>query len=745
MKKAKLLIITSIITAMGLIACGRPSRDNSSNSSGGGIVPKDPKIDLVKAHINGLDNFTLSENIISHEQEDEELSVGGLKYQTDANMEIQATVMIGENVNKTVTTMHYTQGIANLTALAESLGISRAALIKNISSASSFEYIDEEKDVAVLQEYNANQVEWSWYSRNDEQYVEYSIEDDGDVYYKYVLDGEGLDIKEVKDALLSIVDNGVYSQEKGGFYLSEEKLEELEVFGDLSAKSAVLAINDKHYPTRLTIDGEEYSSVYFEISNIGNTVVDDKPNPVNPPQCKYRHYTSRYYHQLEGGHRLYCNECDKYLEPKENHTIVNPDGHQFCTKCRKFLNTDSAESGFFKLVDNDTWGYGYQSKDNNRIYISGFYGSSKAKVLRLDSNFIARYYSTYKKLLVFKNYNISDTQLVSAYDYTNLGFSCMKVLRGAIEIFDNVESYEDSTMTNEQYVAFRAAHTPSRAHEVYYVVSNHSTSARETVLSNCEKYVESVCDECHNVTSAYLNTDHHFVYSRVQKIDPDNPCQVRIYKHCDKCNANFQQEERLQSHVNATYVEVDDDYLFLKYGIESDGDHYIEMNCPTCKKQCLIEASSPSHNHASTGDYVNTYEYVNDKLVKDTYVKMIYPHVGEGHICNLENKVVFSVDYLELFFSYNLDSDGNVNSFYYDSYAGNEFYVEGISVDTEYKEDGSMEIHFVEGKPNDLGQLLGTTLAKIVTSADGKDISVLNASLNEVYHVTIGQPLPKKK
>ena len=574
--------------------------------------------------------------------------------------------------------------------------------------------------------------------------MSYAISSSGSVDYDFELDSSVFNINDVKDGLNAIIDAATYSQEKGGFYLNQEQINAIDLFGDMNPQSALLTIDSNYYPSRLSLEVEQYAALYFEIKEVGKTSIDDKPNVAGDPTCEVNHYYSRYYDRTENGHRLYCNNCNAYLEEEQEHVLVHPDGHNFCTKCQSILNTEKIKGSFFDLNEDTSWGYGYRAKDNNRIYVSSFYGSSKARVLRFEDKFRASYYAGSKQLFVFKSYNVNDTQLASAYDFVNLGYSCMKVLHGAIEIFDNIESYEELTMTNEQYVTFRASHTPTRAAEVYYMITDHSSSNKETVLNACEKYVESVCATCNNVTSSYLYSDHQFDRAFVQPVSSEDPCHSHIYRHCKVCNATKMENETIETHSNASYVEVDNEaYLTFKYGLTKDSNaSYVEMDCPTCKKLCLFMDKSPSNRHATTGDYVTTYQYMNDKLVRKSSVKMIYPHLGENHICNIEDKVVVKVANLEFFFDYNLDSAHKVTSFTYDSYVGDEFYIDGVSVDYSTQSDGTRVTLFVEGQPDSGGLILGATIATIKVSSDNKNISIYNASNQIVYQVNIGQALP---
>lgn len=753
MKKAKLLIIVSTIVAMGLVACGhKPSRSDSNVSPDSGsnapidssnFAPKDPKTDLVKENVSKLENFTFMENVVYTSEKDNDFEVGSLTYKLAINETMKATIKMTKDIYRTYSYISLSEGIGNLTALAESLGISRDNLIKNLLSSSSIQRIDEEKDTAIIEELSEEETEWTWYSTTAKQYVSYSL-DNGNPSYEYVRDNNILNINEVKDGLNAIIDTATYSQEKGGFYLNQEQVNAIGLFGDMNPQSALLTIDSNYYPSRLYLDIEEYAEVYFEIKDVGATSVDDKPNVSGDPTCEYNHYYSRYYEKTERGHRLYCNKCDAYLEEEQEHVLVHPDGHNFCTKCQSIINTESIKGSFFDLNEDSSWGYGYKSKDNNRIYVSSFYGSSKARTLRYEDKFRASYYAGSKQLFVFKSYNVNDTQLVSAYDFVNLGYSCMKVLRGAIEIFDNIESYEDTTMTNEQYVTFRASHTPTRAAEVYYMITDHSSSNKETVINACEKYVESVCSICNNVTSSYLNSNHQFDKILIQPVSSADTCHSHIQRHCKVCNKTIVDNETIETHSNASYTEIDNEaYLLFKYGLNKDsGASYVEMNCPTCKKQCLFMDKSPSNRHATTGDYVTTYQYINDKLVRRSSVKMIYPHLGENHICNIEDKVVVKVADLELFFDYNLDSANKVTSFTYDSYTGADFYLDGVTLDYNTEIDGTKITLFVEGQPDSGGLLLGATIAKIAVSADNKTVSVYNASNQIIYQVNIGQSLP---
>lgn len=670
MKHFKALIIIPFLATMSMMACGgktKPNNGGESNEPAPVVTPTN--IETLKTNIQSMKNLTLSELASVEMSEEESLGEGLPSYQYYIAEEMRASIKVTENAVETTQDISFIIGVKNVSVLAKSLGISTEKLLENVSKTQPIKYYDASKDIAVVDEMTGVDNEIQWYSIEDDQWIEYE-EDDGDIDVHYILDGDKDDvISEMPTVLNTIIDNASFNAKTNEFTITEEQAAAMPELFDGEVKSLTLVV-ENNYPKTMRASLEEYD-VLFEISAIGTTSVtvpDAHPEP-----CEYDHYCSHRYEELPDGHREYCDGCDKYLAPKEAHTFpTNEDNHEYCTKCRQIVNKKSLPESFSLLADNESsWAYLYKSNTDNKIYLDYLRSYSNSVNLRYADNFYAYYHPITNQLVVFKAYAGNDKTLSNPYEYKLIG-TCTKTLKGTIEVFSNVtvENYEyiNSSLTDEQYITFRAENEPVQSVECYRVFTSHSSTTRhEEVINDCQTFITYTCNDCGIIDSAYSSYNHDYNEGGYVNVDP---CHVRWERTCSKCGHVYK-DSILESHKDATYIPINNEtYLLMKYGLEKNNSYkYCEMSCPTCKKNCLIELHSSSMTHARESVSCYTYEMVNDQLVTQKGAKFLIPHLlNEYGICQLCDRIVIDYANIEFYFNYSMYSDNRLKTLSLDTY-----------------------------------------------------------------------------
>lgn len=789
MKRIKAFTIVSIVFSMGLIACGNkpvkessvlpipsseipssiitPSSEpslpelssqsifesasealssliNSSSSTSSSEIEEPPSspleafMDNVR---NNFNNFHLEQIATMSEFEEHNFSNSEIAYKMGYAVNLVSAIDIdGGNVH---TYEKYAGGfgIIELSELAAKLNMPRSALVENlITIGMPIEYVDDELDMGVVNPIYQSRDETTWYLETDKQFICYSDTYEDTYHYTdlmYVLESERQDMLEnVKQVILAIAEIGTYNASINAITLNDEQAELLKETFDAEEISDVKLSIENNYPKQLslTVDG---AAAKFNINGINTTEVV-VPNFIPNEPCIHD-YHNHYYDELPNGkHQLYCASCYKYLAEPEDHALASNNDHVFCTKCQRILDLEYAPNQMMSLSDDTSYGAIYQSQTNNKLYFEAFYSTGDSHYLRYTNTFAAYYYSNSKTLVVFKAHPLNDKLLAQQNSYVSLGYSCFKAIQGVIEIFENITvtdySFILGSLTDAQYQQVRVENEPTRHYDCYRVFREHNYAAEvSTTINSCTTLKTTTCQVCQAEGSRYAISNHAYDEVDIKRL---NDCYSVYCEVCSKCGYESY-EDRIEDHLNATYtLIVDDMYIKLKYGLTSLAGAYIEVNCPTCKREFLIEDKNAISCFHDTEQHLCTvYEYINNEVVsfEDGYV--IYPHVlDEQHVCWMCGYIVIEVDGVALYFNYYTDLVDNL---------------EGILLDSYYSAEIEIYSDFEEDIPNNKWEMkLYSDPAKtvLVASLEGDSentyVIVKNSANEVVYEAHSGAPLP---
>ena len=784
MNKFKSLTIISIVLSMGLIACGnKPAKESSvsptseipssvaspsseqsfselssrsilesasealssiinsssSTSSSSHEEPPSSPLEEFKNNVrNNFNKFHLEGTTTMSEFEEYNFSNSDLAYKMGYVVNMTSVVDVdGVNVH---TYDEYAGGfgVIELSELAAKLDMPRALLIENLKNLMPIEYVNDELDAGVMYDIYQSRDETIWYSEADKQFIRYDDCYEDTYHYTelmYVLESEREDLVEnIKSVILTIAEIGTYNSLTNEITLNDEQVALLkDVFNSQEVSGVKLSI-ENYYPKQLTltIDGATANFYISEINNVEVVV----PNFIPNAPCIHD-YNNHYYDELPNGkHQLYCASCNKYLAEPEDHNLVNNNDHVFCTKCQRILDLKYAPESICSIGEEGiSYGAIYQSQTNNKLYFEGFYSTGDSHYLRYTNTFAAYYYSNSKTLVVFKAYPLNDKLLAQPNNYVTLGFACFKILQGVIEIFENITvtdySFILGSLNDLEYQQVRVNNEPARYYDCYRIFREHNNGAEvSTAVNTCVTLKTTTCQVCQAEVSRYAISNHSYDDTIIKRL---NDCYSCYYAICSKCGFELQ-EDAIEDHINATYTLITDDaYLKLKYGFTSLKGAYIEVNCPTCKREFLIENEGNIEClHAKVDSECNIYEIVNNKVVCFGDGFVLFPHIlDEQHICEVCGYIVVEFDGLSFFFDYYNDSDDNLAGILLDSYYAEMETWEVYDEDTpsNYWE---MKIYSDEAKT--------TLVASLEGDCDNTYVIVKNSSGEVMYEVHAGVP-----
>ena len=484
---------------------------------------------------------------------------------------------------------------------------------------------------------------------------------------------------------------------------------------------------ENDYPKQLYMTIEGTDAVY-SISDIGTATVE-VPDYL-PDQCD--HYSNRKYDELpSGGHRLYCDHCYKYLAEKENHSFANNTDHQFCTKCQAIVALENATPYFGP--EHNQFMILYKSKENNKLYYYGYSSDNAYRVLRNDANFQAYYYPNQKVLFVGKAYAKDDKLLENQYSPVQFDYSCYKCYHWTIELFENVSSSDysfiNTSLTNAQYQTFRVANEPVDTYDCYNLnVSHDSMNNPDITINDCTRLKTNTCRVCQTETSRYAISNHTYADEIDERIDP---CHIGNYSICSKCGYKSL-DDVFESHMNAEYEIIQDSmYLMVKYGLSSLSGAYIEVNCPTCKRNFLIEDKDLDIYHDEPHD-CTIYEYVRDTLVSDD-VTIGYPHIlDEYHECLACGVIEIEVGGISFLLNYSLDERDNLEAVALETFSADS----NVWYNYEEETTGEWTMKFYSDEAKTI------LVATVEGDGDNSYITIKDATNQIVYSASKGQPLP---
>ena len=751
MNKTKVLLIISSVILLSLGGCGKKkgsSNPDASSIPGGEdkITPVD--VEKLKNNINGIKNVTLHMSITDSEIKEESLGEGLPKIETFESAEISYISKADSNGNEeNLSSYKQVAGYTNLTKLAADLGISKDALLDRMSS--QIKRYDAENDRAIMEEKVSSGHSFEWYSKEDQQRIQYSADEDECSYSLDDDSGVGA-ISEMKKTILDIVDGGKLDTKTSTFTFEAKEIGD--IFGDIDVDTATLFIQD-NYPKRISAekDGNKLAITLYDY----NKTTVQVPSGVKPAACNHVEYSS-YYDKEGDSHRLYCGHCRKYLAPKENHTLLNSDSHKYCTKCQEIVNTESANSeyGYVKIGDENVYIGGFKiCKTNNKLYSTiyssfGYRKNSKSLISKADLCIV--YWPDDNVLLVRKAYAPNDDSFTTINVPETIGYSCYSAIKNTYEVFTGVKSSDypslaDGTFKQEDYATIKAAIKSEKQVEAYYLSINHTTSTTDEDVDSCTVSHVSRCSVCNEITSSYVTTNHDIDYTKAIK-KPVDDCHYELLYECKKCHnkGDANNYKKITDHKNATYRYLTSEqsaYLKLKYDVNANNSYrYVEVSCPTCKEEALYEFSGSLYNDhlkylPSRANYVYTIK--GDEITR-TYDKYInIPHTPDKYgVCKYcgEGSIVVTVtEGVRILVSY--------------SFASGKDTLNNIIVSDQGFAYDHSNIETIEGnkrKTTYYADQAGTQVicSYITTNMYGEYLEIFDNAGKSVYKAEKGQPLP---
>ena len=392
--------------------------------------------------------------------------------------------------------------------------------------------IDEANDEIILTGGSQNSGESCYcYSEEGKQYYFYVKTSDSSIaYFSYLLDSSlnnnqvtplG-DLAYMRDYL-----NKLTYDSLANAYTAEEL--DVNINGtSLKIKDVSIKVsNDLISELAATLDygNERIYNYVYEWSKVGTTSFNVYSESTFANWMCQKHGEGKYDH-LPGGHRKYCNSCNKYLGELEQHELIEE--HNFCRVCGTVTDLERQYLDVSKVKD---------SNGNDIPVVIADYSPKNKKYYNFSFNYQNSLYSGTRgtKYYEIKSLTNPKVLIVKTDDLENNGQylannTCWKAYPETVDLYyyDSIEyqesypyysSYIPYTFNDVDFDTFIANpnNRPFLSLTGYYFKENHGqTNKLDPVIDGCASTIAIECERCHEIVDQTTTYNHtSLVYSQV--------------------------------------------------------------------------------------------------------------------------------------------------------------------------------------------------------------------------------------
>lgn len=329
-----------------------------------------------------------------------------------------------------------------------------------------------------------------------------------------------------------------------------------------------------------------YQNCFILFKNIGG-VSEFKDMPVvSRIGCEKHEFFM--YEVTEGGHRLCCTMCHKYMTEVEAHEDNNP--YHVCKKCHEITGVEPYNDADFVRNASTTDKYSkyffilYKSSDNKLFDLEGGWHSEIQRIYAdhdSQSSFIETTYYYDENDSVFIANQVSEEP---SFIYDD---SCLRVLNQNVSLYKNItvegngytEPYTIGGKTLAEYVK---TVTPVKIVQSYRIFFEHVQERieTETPRDNCETTINYNCARCGELLTQDLKFDHNWSFeiltvdqikAAFPNIDVDRAIEnfdlsIFFKAECNKCHKTD------YIGIGKNYQDLDHVDHYTSYYSFSDGD-----------------------------------------------------------------------------------------------------------------------------------------------------------------------------
>ena len=415
----------------------------------------------------------------------------------------------------------------------------------------------------------------------------------------------------IADVLLENLDNTSYDSSLKAFVVSNVK-DFYDCFDRNQPSKVVVYLDEKGNLDR--VEGTSTSSDLVRrilFKNVGTVSMFENMPVVSRIGCEQ--HPGYVYDVLNGGHRLCCALCHKYVAPLEPHEADN--AYHVCPKCHELsglvANDDPDLIKNADAIEDDPSRYFFMLKkgesDNKLFDLQGEWRSEinrRFTDYQDDYSKTGYYYDEDASLLITMAINEEPT-----YIFDN---SCLQAITEHVSLYKNVTmTYEEENYVwmigNKTAKEYVSSATPNKTLVCYNIIYEHTTEheIRKTPISDCETEISELCLRC-----------------------GENICSYSKYNH------SWLTEECTIDQIKTACPNADVENIMQKEGYNL----FIKATCSKCHKTEYIGFNK---NHNQNLDHISSYdEYYSFTEGSYRYDKLPYGHLldenGKCLVCGAQ-------------------------------------------------------------------------------------------------------------
>lgn len=390
---------------------------------------------------------------------------------------------------------------------------------------------------------------------------------------------------------------------------------------ECSNAGAFASYFNDNVPTKVSISLDEDGNLakfdapltngHFIISfkNIGGVSEFENMPVVSRIGCEQHQFFT--YEVLEGGHRLCCSLCHKYLTKLEPHEDNN--AYHVCKKCREITGLQPYDDSDFIRDANASNKYDkyhfilYKTSADNKLFdLEGGWHSELERIgYAYDSDYIQTEYYYDRNASIFIAVDVNENP---SYIFDD---SCLQVITQNVYFYKNVTvsgeygNYNIGGQTLSEYID---SVTPTKSLVAYRIFHEHNQQRREVEapINACETRVDEICSRCGELLSYDMKFNHNWsfiIYSAdqikaacpdadVDNAIEDNNLNLFFKAECSKCHKVVYVGMNNDSNHSLTHADNYTSY-YLFFGNKNEGynespfGHIFDSNgvCQICGGQ----------------------------------------------------------------------------------------------------------------------------------------------------------------
>lgn len=475
--------------------------------------------------------------------------------------------------------------------------------------------IDEENNTLTVNSANSDSTVWCYFDDEVQQYVYLTKLGENSVDGQYLT--QGAELNGQMNIFLNIIEAtvlfGEFDEEKGGYYYKvDERLYEYPSMKYVltsmfqSFDYFLLTIKDNYpywfkifpaddYYTSTRIDSLDYELFFRDFNKTTFTI------PEYSIDCDHN-LTVTSYSTSEAGHRLYCNECGKYLSNEENHSFDSEYG--VCLKCGYCSQGEHEKDENFKYNGEYYATFAVNSKGKT-VYANRVKASESPSFYipdNYDNSYVLFYPS--EKVLLIESYNYDDNQRIDPN-------SCYYVFNHCYRMYVNVDLVKDeggnySPANGKSWSEYLTSLTAYAVREFVSFDEKHDDYEKtEVVVDECHKIEKETCKTCGNITTTMLIKTHDAVFALTTKAEAEEIIYGSITRYAYEYNES--------------------DYVLVK------------ETCKKCSETAIYVIRKDCIKSYQAHDYIMnaTKIVVSGTKIKSEYFYDQLPHIVNDYQCSL--------------------------------------------------------------------------------------------------------------